>query len=160
MAAVHLSRKSSVADELRDLHSRIAQRAYALFQRRNGDGVDPIGDWLSAERELIWKPSLDVRERDGGFVVEAKMPGVDAADIAVDVSPEEIIVRGSTERHAAGESRGVQRSDAVVAEAFSSIALSKPIDVGATKAAFKNGTLRITAPFADRGMRRHALGSA
>lgn len=31
---------------------RIAQRAYAIYERRGGQGGGPMDDWLQAEREI------------------------------------------------------------------------------------------------------------
>jgi hypothetical protein len=33
-------------------YDRIAQRAYALYERRGGTGGSPMDDWLQAEREI------------------------------------------------------------------------------------------------------------
>lgn len=36
--------------------NRIAQRAYALYERRGGQGGGPMDDWLQAEREIDSEP--------------------------------------------------------------------------------------------------------
>ena len=66
MASVLMTRKESIVDQLEQLHQRIARRAYELFRGRDGWG-DSFGDWLSAERELVWKPAVELREQDGTF---------------------------------------------------------------------------------------------
>jgi hypothetical protein len=64
MANVPMTQKDSIVDQLEELHQRIARRAYDLFLGRDGWG-DAFGDWLSAERELVWKPAVELREKDG-----------------------------------------------------------------------------------------------
>ena len=52
MANVPMTQKDSIVDQLEQLHQCIASRAYDLFRGRNGWG-DAVGDWLSAEAELV-----------------------------------------------------------------------------------------------------------
>src|SRR5436190_16968230 len=96
MAHVAITHKNSIVDQLERLHQHIASRAYDLFQSRDGWG-DAFGDWLSAEQELIWKPAVELREHDGRFAVAAALPGVDAKDIAVDITPQEVVIKAATE---------------------------------------------------------------
>jgi hypothetical protein len=37
--------------------TRIAERAYAIYLSRNGDGGDALSDWLEAERQVRDSPS-------------------------------------------------------------------------------------------------------
>ena len=61
MANIVTTQKDSIVDQLEQLHQRIARRAYDLFRGRDGWG-DAFGDWFSAERELVWKPAVELRE--------------------------------------------------------------------------------------------------
>src|SRR5581483_769316 len=70
MANIAVTKKDSVFDQLEQLHRRIANRAYDLFRGRDGWG-DAIGDWLSAEQELVWRPAVEVSEHDGTLKIEA-----------------------------------------------------------------------------------------
>jgi hypothetical protein len=70
MASVPMHQKHSIADQLEQLHQRIARRAYEFFQCRAGWG-DALGDWLSAEREVVSKPAVELSEQDGSFTVAA-----------------------------------------------------------------------------------------
>jgi hypothetical protein len=79
VANVPMTQKDSIVDQLEELNQRIARRAYDLFLGRDGWG-DAFGDWLSAERELVWKPAVELREKDGTFTVAAALPGVEAKD--------------------------------------------------------------------------------
>jgi HSP20 family molecular chaperone IbpA len=80
-----MTQKDSILDQVEQLEERIANRAYDLFLGRDGWG-DSVGDCLSAEQELAWKPAVDLRERDGAFVVAAALPGFDAKDITVPIA--------------------------------------------------------------------------
>ena len=92
MANMLVRQKESIVDQLEQLHQRIARRAYDLFRGRNGWG-DAFGDWLSAEQELVWKPAVELREKDGSFTLAAALPGVDAKDITVDITPQDVVIQ-------------------------------------------------------------------
>jgi HSP20 family protein len=148
MAAVQLVKQDSIAEHLERIHQRVAERAYALFRGRNGGDTDPFGDWLSAEQELVWKPAIELFEQDGTVTVLAALPGVEAKDIEVDVTPQDVVIKAET-AHAHTEDKGtVHRCEFVAGGAFRSIALPKPIDTARAKADYQNGMLRITAPVA------------
>ena len=51
-----------------------------MFRGHDGWG-DAFGDWLRAEKELVWTPAVELREKDGAFTIAAALPGVDAKDI-------------------------------------------------------------------------------
>lgn len=154
MAAVHLIKRDSIAEQVERLHQRIAERAYALFRGRNGVGADPFGDWLSAEQELVWKPATELREQDGTVTVLAALPGVEAKDIEVDVTPLDVVIKAGT-THSHTEDKGtVHRCEFVAGGAFRSIGLPKAIDTAKVKADYQNGMLRITAPVAAEAQTR------
>src|SRR5689334_23353803 len=97
MANVPMTQKDSIVEQLEQLHQRIARRAYDLFHGRDGWG-DAVGDWLSAEAELASKPAVELREQDGIFTVAAALPGVDAKDISVDITPQDVVITAATQR--------------------------------------------------------------
>jgi HSP20 family protein len=154
MASVQLMKKDSIIDDLERLHQRIAERAYAFFRDRNGADADAFGDWLMAEREVVWKPAIEVREQDGAFVVHAALPGVDAKNIEVDVTPQDVVIKADTEHVHAKDDGPVHRCEFASGEVFRSIELPKPIDTAKVKADYQNGMLRITAPIAAEAQAR------
>jgi len=161
MASVQLLKKESISDDIDRLHQRIAERAYAFFRGRNGGDTDPFGDWMTAERELVWRPAVEVREQDGAIVVEAALPGIDAKNIEVDVTPQDVVIKAETEHARAKDNGQIYRCEFASGEAFRSIELPKPIDTAKVKADYQNGMLRITAPIAAEAQaRRVAVATA
>lgn len=146
MASLRVTRKRSVQEDIERVQHRIAERAYALFRDRNGSGSDPLADWLDAEQALVWRPAIEVRERDGSVTVLVALPGVEPRDVEVDVTPHDVVVKAET-THKHSEDKGrVHRCEFVAGQLFRSIALPKPIDVVRAKAELHNGMLRVTAP--------------
>lgn len=137
MATVAVTRKTSIVDQLEQLHERIARRAYELSMGRDGWG-DALGDWLSAEQELVWKPPIELHEENGKFTVVAALPGLDPKDITVDITPQEVVVRAATEQN----------------EMFCSLSFPKSVETKKARAEYQNGMLNITVPIAVAPARR------
>jgi HSP20 family protein len=145
MANIATRQKDSIVDQLEQLHQRIARRAYDLFRSRDGWG-DAFGDWLRAEQELVWKPAVELREQDGTFAIAAALPGVDAKDISVDITPQEVVIKAATQ-HSHTEDKGqVHCCEFTAGQVFRSLAFPKAVDATKAKADYQNGMLNITVP--------------
>lgn len=147
MANIATNQKDSIGDQLEQLHQRIARRAYDLFRSRDGWG-DAFGDWLSAEQELVWKPAVELREQDGSFAVAAALPGVDAKDITVDITPQDVVIKAATEHKHTEDTGQVHRCEFTAGQVFRSLSFPKAVDTTKAKAEYKNGMLNITVPIA------------
>ena len=147
MANIAMTQKDSIVDELEQLHQRIARRAYDLFRGRDGWG-DAFGDWLSAEKELVWKPAVELREKDGAFTIAAALPGVEAKDITVDITPQDVVIQAATEHQHTEDKGQVHRCEFTAGRVFRSLPFPKPVDAAKAKAEYQNGMLHITVPIA------------
>jgi HSP20 family protein len=127
------------------LHQRIAGRAYEFFQCRDGWG-DALGDWLSAEREVVSKPAVELSEQDGGFTVAAALPGIEAKDITVDITPQNVVIKAASEHWRAQDKGQVHRCEFTAGEFFRCLSFPKAVDTAKAKANYQNGMLKITAP--------------
>jgi HSP20 family protein len=148
MASLQITRKESVLDEMEQLHRRIAERAFTLSRQRNGFENDPVGDWLAAEQELVWKPAIEVREQDETVTILAALPGVEPKNIEVDVTPQDVVIKAELAHTHSAEEGLVHRCEFVAGQAFRSITLPRPIDAAKAKAELQHGMLRVTAPIA------------
>ena len=147
VANVPMTQKDSIVDQLEELNQRIARRAYDLFLGRDGWG-DAFGDWLSAERELVWKPAVELLEKDNTFTIAAALPGVEAKDISVDITPQDIVIKARTEHRHTEEKGQVHRCEFTAGHVFRSLPFPKAVDAAKAKAEYKNGMLSITVPIA------------
>jgi HSP20 family protein len=146
MAHIATNQRESIVDQLEQLHQRIARRAYDFFRGRDGWG-DAFGDWLTAEQELVWKPAVELREQDGTFAIAAALPGVDAKDITVDITPQDVVIKAATE-HKHAEDKGQVHCCEFTGQVFRSLAFPKAVDAAKAKAEYQNGMLKITVPIA------------
>ena len=147
MANVAMTQRDSIGDQLEQLHQRIARRAYDLFRGRDGWG-DAFGDWFSAEQELVSKPAVELREKDGTFTIAAAIPGVEAKDITVDITPQDVVIQAASEHRHTEDKGQVHRCEFTAGQFFRSLPFPKAVDATKAKADYQNGMLNITVPIA------------
>ena len=147
MSHIAITQKTSSVDQLQRLHQRIAHRAYDLFRGREGWG-DASSDWFSAERELVQTPAVELRERDGAFALAAALPGVEAKDITVDITPQDVVIKATTEHRHTEDKGQVHRCEFTSGQIFRSLAFPKAVDTTRAKAEYHDGMLNITVPIA------------
>jgi HSP20 family protein len=144
---VALTRTTTIADELAQVHHRISERAYDLF-RTSGSSNSPDQNWLTAERELLWQPAVEVCQKDGRFEVRAAVGGVNPKDLAVTVTSEDLLIMGNG-AHEHGAKRGtVLMCEFSRGHLFRSIHFPEAIDPAKVIADCQNGLLTVTAPVA------------
>jgi HSP20 family protein len=146
---VPIRKPSSVFDQMKEMQDRIMRRAYEIFEQNGNQLGRDLEHWTQAERELVWRSAFELSEKDGRFHLQAAIPGVEAKDIDLEVTPEDIIVKADTQ-HEHREQKGiVHYCEFETGKMFRSIHLPKKIDPDKVKAEFKNGLLRLTAEIAE-----------
>jgi HSP20 family protein len=155
MATSLTTKKSeSIFDEMHKLHDRIMKRAYEVFDGNGHVFGKDIDDWLQAERELVWKPAIELEEEEKEIRLRIATPGVDPKDIDIEVTPEHILVKAET-RHEHKEQKGeVHTCEFASGSLFRSVHLPKKIDPDTAKAECKNGMLLLTAEIAEEAQLR------
>jgi HSP20 family molecular chaperone IbpA len=141
--AVH--RVESVANEVAAMQRQIASRAEELHDTFGGG--QPLDDWLAAEREIIWRPAMEVEQSDGAYIVEAAVAGLEPRQIDVRLSAGDVLISANVHH------RHQHTGDALLCEfsagpLFRSYHFVHPVDPARARAECKNGMLRITVPLA------------
>ena len=93
-------------------------------------------------------PSIDIRETDDAFVIEAEMPGVKPEDAEVTIDGRTLVIRGrSEEEKERNEKNGRylmrERQSATYVRA---ITLPSEVDPNQVSCEFENGELKVTVP--------------
>jgi len=154
MAEVPVRKSKSIFDEIDRMRDRITRRAYEIFSANGGIFGRDINDWLAAENELVWKPAIELEEKDNEFLLRIAVPGVDPKDINIEVTAEDILVRADIHHEHKHEHKEEKKGEVHACEfasgnLFRSIHLPKKIDSEKVKAEFKNGMLTLKAPVAE-----------
>src|SRR5581483_2830044 len=74
-------------------NDRLMRRAAEVFRHKDGMTGGDLDDWLQAEQESLWKPSIELRQKDDEFRLEIAVPGLEARDLDIKATPEDILVR-------------------------------------------------------------------
>jgi len=154
MGEVAVQKKDSFWDDLQKMEERIMRRAYDIF-RVNGSALGKdLENWLAAERETIWKPPIELTEKNNQFEVQVAVAGVDPKDLKVEVTSDGLLVKGETKTEKKEEKGEVYTSEFQSGSLFRSIHFPKKVDADKVKAEIKNGLLTIVAPIAQEAKAR------
>jgi HSP20 family protein len=145
---IALRKAETIFNELEQLHNAIDRRAYDLFRRRGDLWGGPLADWLNAERQLVWKPAIELRRKDNQFEVLAATPGVEAKDLDVQITAEDVLIKADISHKHTPEEGAVQRCEFNGGQLFRSIHLPEKIHPDSATAEYRNGMLRLTASIA------------
>jgi HSP20 family protein len=154
MGEIAVQRMESFWDQLQKIEDRITRRAYDIFRGSGSVFGKDLDNWLAAERELIWKPPIELTEKDNQFEVKVAVVGVDAKDVRVEVTSEDLLVRGETKTEKKEEKGEVHTSEFQSGSLFRSIHFPKKVDAEKVKAEIKNGLLTVIAPIAEEAKAR------
>ena len=154
MGEVAVQKKESFWDQLQKMEDRVMRRAYDIFRGNGSEFGKDLDNWLAAERELIWKPAIELEEKDNQFKLQVAVAGVDPKDLKIEVTSGELLVSGETRKEKKEEKGEVHTSEFQAGTLFRSVRFPKKIDPEKVKAEIKNGLLTITAPVAEEAKAR------
>jgi HSP20 family protein len=96
-----------------------------------------LGDWMMADRDMVWRPEIELVKENNEFVARAMIPGVEAKDIEVLVAPEMMLIKGETHRGEYGQT-----------EILRSLRFPRPVNPDRVHAELKDGMLSVRVEIA------------
>jgi HSP20 family protein len=133
---------SAREDKPRDVSRRNFWDDLAPWNTRMQDLMQDL--WSRSPFPGDYAPGGELHESDEAFTVELDLPGVDKADITIDVLGRRLMVHGSRTTR---EHQGVMRHSTRMSGSFRYEAvLPVPVDEQAVTAALTDGVLTITMP--------------
>jgi HSP20 family protein len=139
----------TIFEELRAMHEKVMNRAYEIFRANGGIFGKELDDWLTAERELVWKPPIELEEKEKEFKLKIAAPGVEAKDLDIEVTPDDLLVKAEVRRDAAKDKGKVHTNEFVSNNLFRAVRFPRKIDPERVRAEFRNGVLYVTAEIAE-----------
>ncbi|HVB38804.1 MAG TPA: Hsp20 family protein [Vicinamibacterales bacterium] len=147
MAGTIKARKAdSIADEIDALDRQIRERAWELSRtpHRRSDGA--AADWLEAERDVMWRPAVELKQEGRDFIVSAAIAGIAPEQVDLTLTPTDLLLRAEIEhRHAAADG-SVHICEFHRGRLFRAIRFPAPIQPGKAKASLTNGLLTVRVP--------------
>jgi HSP20 family protein len=123
---------------------------------------DPWARLGLSERFAEGGITLDMRETDDAFIVEAELPGIKPEDVEVTLEGRTLAIRGryTEEREEGGKGERYLLRERRMGQVMRVITLPAPVDTEQVTSTFDNGELKITLPKArETKARRIAVGS-
>ena len=157
---IALRKAETIFNELEQLRHAINRRAYDLFGKRGDLWGGPLADWLNAERQLVWKPAIELRQKDNQFEVLAATPGVEAKDLDVQITSEDVLIKADIGHTHTPEEGAVQLCEFNGGQLFRSIRFPEKIDPDSVTAEYRNGMLRLTASIAKSAAQKVEIKAA
>jgi HSP20 family protein len=107
---------------------------------------NPLADSNGSEVFNTWAPALDLYENKDNLVVTAELPGLKKEDIDISLHEDNLVIAGERKEETQYSENETQRAERFYGRFQRTIALPKKVDVGAIKAAYKDGILTVTLP--------------
>jgi HSP20 family molecular chaperone IbpA len=156
MGDVVVQKSETLWDQIRRMEERITRRAHEIFEANGSMSGRELDDWLQAEKETVWKPAVELKEKDSHFELQAALAGMDPKEIRIEITPEELLIRGDTKFERREEQGELCYTEFQAGTLFRSIRFPKRVDPNRVKAEYRNGLLSVTAPIAEEARARGA----
>jgi HSP20 family molecular chaperone IbpA len=135
----------SILNQVGQRIERIRRRAFELFKGRDQSLDAELDDWLAAERELSL-PNIDLRQNEGKFEIEAALPGMEAKDVKVEATREDLFI--TAEHGVAVAAKADRAAHQSTTQLFGAVHFPSPIDPNTVTANYGKGFLRVSATMA------------
>lgn len=103
-------------------------------------------EWRGKGETML--PSVEIFQTDRDMVLNAELPGLNPADVSVEIAEGSVILSGESKRETEIKDDSYYRSERSFGQFKRMIPLPEPIKDQEAKATFKNGLLTIRAPLA------------
>ena len=107
---------------------------------------NPPADFGGSEAFNSWAPAVDLYENKDNLVVTAELPGLKKEDIDISLHEDNLTIAGERKEDKQYGENEPQRAERFYGRFQRAIGLPKKVDVGAIKAAYKDGILTVTLP--------------
>jgi len=94
----------------------------------------------------LWAPPLEVKHKNGNFVVTAELPGLTKEEIKVEVIENNLVIEGERKREKEEKGEEFYRSERYYGKFYRSIPLPKGAKPEQVKAELTNGILEVVIP--------------
>lgn len=130
-------------DPVRDL-LRLQERVNDLFEdvkARSGSLHE-----TAAAATATWKPPMDLFEGSGHWTIRVDLPGVDPADVGIDIESDVLLIRGERRADPSVARESYLRAERPLGRFVLHVALPSAIDRAAMSAVQRDGVLEVSLP--------------
>ena len=148
----------SIAADVELVRDQVKRRAREISETRENPFGSDLDNWLAAEAELMWKPPIEVSEKDDCFLVEVAVPGVSPNDIDIRVTPEDLLISTAVRHEHMLQKGTVHTCEFPSGVLFRTVRFPKRITPDKVQTEFRNGMLMLTVEVAKQGQTQTVEG--
>ncbi len=101
---------------------------------------------IANREQTTWKPAVELKDTEDSVILRAEIPGVEAKDLDIRVTPEAVAIAGEHNYDKKTEQRGYFRTEFRYGKFKRVIPLPVPVQNDQVQAEFKDGILTLTLP--------------
>lgn len=133
--------EADTLDTMNETNSLIAQRAYEIYQVREGGYGSDQEDWFNAESEVLHPLAIEENLTESALQLTAQLPGFDAKDLEVVIGHRRAVICGvhPDSNHSGDNHRNDKKVMRIVELPFE-------VDPQLSRATLESGTLQIVLP--------------
>ncbi len=109
------------------------------------------------EGQVVWAPSIEIREKDNNLVISADLPGLSEDDVKIEATDQGLVIQGERKREEEKRERGYYRSERSYGRFYRLIPLPEDAKLENAKAQFNHGVLEITVPVEEGQRKRREI---
>jgi HSP20 family protein len=110
---------------------------------------DTWPSWVRESETSVHAPAAEMSETEDALTLKLEIPGMEAKDLDIDVSKDNVVIRGERKQEEKTEEDGMTRSEFRYGKFERVIPLPIHIDNQNVTAEYKNGILRLSLPKAE-----------
>lgn len=122
---------------------------FSLMRRMSEEMDRVMGEFglnRSDSATSVWSPAIEVSQNDGKYVVRAELPGLNPADVKLEITDEAVILQGERKVESHENKGGVKVTERQYGRFYRAIPLPEGAKVDEAKAKFENGVIEVTVP--------------
>lgn len=133
-------------DTMKDFTESVAKRAYEFFEARGREFGHDMEDWLRAEKELMRRVPVEIKDTEQNVIVRAEVPGFNASDIKISVDGRQLMLSGKVETKTEEKKEETVYNERRSNQFYRSLTLPSNVDATKATASIKDGMLELTLP--------------
>lgn len=126
--------------------SLLGASPFNLMKRFTDEFDRMFGGFVPSTEVEVFAPPIEVKHKEGNFIVTAELPGIAKEDVRVQVIEESLVIEGEKKCVKEEKAEGYYRTERTYGKFYRSIPLPKGAKPEMVKAELINGVLKVVIP--------------